>query len=251
MTVLEPELSWFNPDLKQNAFIQGKLPWIIIFSYIMFVKVFGPIIMKERKPLDPKRMILTYNSFMVVANIGLCYYGTLDLVELWPYQCDFRNGPVYTERERFFFIARYALFVKYCELFDTVFFILRKKFNQASFLHVFHHAIMCTLGIACVKFDLHGYYQFLIVSVNSGIHVLLYSYYALSGVRPDIMRKYIWCKKYLTTLQIMQFFLFMVYMLYSNLFGCGFDMLGFDSFAFFTVVIITVLFFNFYFRTYK
>lgn len=28
---------------------------------------------------------------------------------------------------------------KFIELFDTLFFILRKKFNQVTFLHVFHH----------------------------------------------------------------------------------------------------------------
>jgi elongation of very long chain fatty acids protein 4 len=28
------------------------------------------------------------------------------------------------------------------EYLDTVFFILRKKFNQVSFLHVYHHSIM-------------------------------------------------------------------------------------------------------------
>jgi hypothetical protein len=28
---------------------------------------------------------------------------------------------------------------KFVELLDTVFFIMRKKFNQVTFLHVFHH----------------------------------------------------------------------------------------------------------------
>ncbi len=28
---------------------------------------------------------------------------------------------------------------KFIELLDTLFFILRKKFNQITFLHVFHH----------------------------------------------------------------------------------------------------------------
>ena len=31
---------------------------------------------------------------------------------------------------------------KYIELLDTVFFMLRKKFNQVSFLHVYHHSTM-------------------------------------------------------------------------------------------------------------
>ena len=31
---------------------------------------------------------------------------------------------------------------KYIELLDTVFFVMRKKWNQVTFLHVYHHAIM-------------------------------------------------------------------------------------------------------------
>ena len=31
---------------------------------------------------------------------------------------------------------------KYVELLDTIFFALRKKWNQISFLHVYHHAVM-------------------------------------------------------------------------------------------------------------
>ena len=31
---------------------------------------------------------------------------------------------------------------KYIELLDTIFFVMRKKWNQVTFLHVYHHAIM-------------------------------------------------------------------------------------------------------------
>lgn len=42
---------------------------------------------------------------------------------------------------------------------------------------------------------------FLPAMVNSFIHVLMYSYYALSALGPKI-EKYLWWKKYLTILQL-------------------------------------------------
>lgn len=41
------------------------------------------------------------------------------------------------------------LLVKYLDLFDTVFFVLRKRTRQISFLHVYHHvAILCGAYVA-------------------------------------------------------------------------------------------------------
>ena len=39
-------------------------------------------------------------------------------------------------------VSWWYFFSKYIELLDTVFFMLRKKFNQISFLHVYHHSTM-------------------------------------------------------------------------------------------------------------
>ena len=45
---------------------------------------------------------------------------------------------------------------KLLELLDTVIFILRKKYNQVSFLHVFHHASMFSLWWVGVKWVAGG-----------------------------------------------------------------------------------------------
>ncbi|KAH9638117.1 hypothetical protein HF086_014978 [Spodoptera exigua] len=44
---------------------------------------------------------------------------------------------------------------------------------------------------------------FLPAMVNSGIHVLMYTYYGLSVFGPAVS-KYLWWKKYLTIMQLVQ-----------------------------------------------
>lgn len=91
-------------------------------------------------------------------------------------------------------------FSKLLEFCDTVFFILRKKDKQFTFLHVYHHSTMFSLCWIGIKWVPSGS-TFLPAMVNSFIHVLMYSYYALSALGPKI-EKYLWWKKYLTILQL-------------------------------------------------
>lgn len=47
----------------------------------------------------------------------------------------------------------YATFMlKIIELIETVFFVMRKKYNQISKLHVYHHASTVTMGYIMVKY---------------------------------------------------------------------------------------------------
>lgn len=49
--------------------------------------------------------------------------------------------------------------------------------------------------------------------VNAFVHVIMYIYYALS-IFPSL-RPYLWWKKYLTTLQLVQFVLIIIHSIYS------------------------------------
>lgn len=53
------------------------------------------------------------------------------------------------------------------EYLDTVFFILRKKFNQISFLHVYHHFTMFTLWWIGIKWVAGGQGEFF--SIRFGV----------------------------------------------------------------------------------
>ena len=107
---------------------------------------------------------------------------------------------------------------------DTVFFILRKKDRQVSTLHVCHHAVMPFAAYSAIKFAPLGRTSFVGI-INSMIHTVMYFYYALASYGPSMakyvilivscmyssnpfvncMHRYLWWKKYITTLQMAQF----------------------------------------------
>ncbi|KAJ0058663.1 hypothetical protein NL108_000368, partial [Boleophthalmus pectinirostris] len=90
---------------------------------------------------------------------------------------------------------------KYIELLDTVFFVLRKKQNQITFLHVFHHSVMpwsWWWGVTLTPAGGMGSFH---AMVNSAVHVIMYFYYGLSAAGPRF-QKYLWWKKYMTAIQL-------------------------------------------------
>lgn len=98
--------------------------------------------------------------------------------------------------------------MKLVELLDTVFFVLRKKNNQITVLHMFHHMLMPINMWSVTKYVGGGQYNFMI-PLNALIHVVMYTYYFLAALGPGV-QKYLWWKKYLTLLQIVRTYLFLV-----------------------------------------
>lgn len=92
---------------------------------------------------------------------------------------------------------------KISELLDTVFFVLRKKERQISFLHLYHHTLMPVCAFIGVKYFAGGHGT-LLGFINSFIHIIMYAYYLLSAMGPKV-QKYLWWKKYITILQIVSY----------------------------------------------
>lgn len=88
---------------------------------------------------------------------------------------------------------------KYVELLDTLWMVLRKKTQQVSFLHVYHHVLLIWAWFCVVKLCNGGdaYFGGLL---NSIIHVLMYSYYTMALLGWSCP----W-KRYLTQAQLVQF----------------------------------------------
>lgn len=81
-----------------------------------------------------------------------------------------------------------------------VFIVLRKHNKQLSFLHCYHHFMMCSaiyLGIMWVP----GGMSVLLGIVNSFVHVFMYSYYFLTAFKPELKQSAFF-KRNITHLQI-------------------------------------------------
>ena len=85
---------------------------------------------------------------------------------------------------------------KYWELLDTVLLVLRGK--DLTVLHVYHHAIVIPeawfLTQAALPWNVGA------VSLNTGVHVIMYFYFALTS-----LGRTPWWRRYVTVVQIAQF----------------------------------------------
>lgn len=144
--------------------------------------------------------------------------------------------------------AWFYFFSKIIDLLDTTFFVLRKKDNQVSFLHVYHHTITVLFSWGYLKYA-PGEQGVIIGILNSGVHIIMYFYYMVAAMGPQY-QKYLWWKKYMTSIQLIQFVLILGYMLTVGAKGCNMP----KTLTFFFVgntVIFLYLFGNFYRKTYK
>lgn len=96
--------------------------------------------------------------------------------------------------------------LKLYDFMDTVFFILRKKQKQVTFLHTFHHTGIFLVSWMAIRYFPVSYQTPAGPVVfyglwNTFVHALMYTYYLFSSLGM-INEKNIWCKKYVTMLQM-------------------------------------------------
>ncbi|KAL0121623.1 hypothetical protein PUN28_006854 [Cardiocondyla obscurior] len=163
----------------------------ICLSYVYVVKVLGPKLMENRKPFQFKNTLVVYNLFQVIFSAWLFYEC---LMGGWWDQYSFRCQPVdYSNSPT-------AI---------RIFFVLRKKNNHVSTLHVIHHGCMPMSVWFGVKFTPGGHSTFFGL-LNTFVHIVMYTYYLLAAMGPK-MQPYLWWKKYLTAFQMLQFIAIMVH----------------------------------------
>lgn len=218
---------------------------IAYFASIYLIKS----VMRDRAAFSLKGFLFFYNFCQVVVSLYIS-------VEIFMVAYESKYSLVCAEVEysskplpmRMASVLWVYFIVKIVDLLDTVIFSLRKKSSQITFLHVFHHFSMVCNAWAGVKFVAGGQ-TFFLAMLNSFVHVIMYSYYGFSAMGPSV-QKYLWWKKYLTQLQLLQFLVIMVHSIVNVSSSCSYPK-GF-SWAFVIYgVFITALFTNFYIQSYR
>lgn len=202
-----------NQDPRTKPWLLSGSPgplFTILGTYLYFCLYAGPKYMKDRKPFELKNTLIVYNIVQVILSVVLVIEG---LEGGWRKYYNYRCQPVdYSRNPVAMRMARAVWLYYMCkitELLDTVFFVLRKKQNQISFLHLYHHTLMPLCGFIGIKYFAGGHGT-LLGLINSGIHVAMYMYYLLAAMGPQ-MQKYLWWKRYLTVAQIIQFLVVFVH----------------------------------------
>ncbi|KAL5007553.1 hypothetical protein ScPMuIL_016359 [Solemya velum] len=241
-------LSVSDDRVKDWFLMQAYTPTIVLTVVYLIAVWLGPKLMENREPFQLKTPLFIYNIVLVIINFHICSELFLSSWRLnYSYSCQ----PVsYTDDPNEMRIAKalwWFYFSKLVEMLDTIFFVLRKKKNQISFLHVYHHASMFPIWWIGVKWVAGGQSCFGAM-MNSFIHVVMYTYYGLSAMGPGI-QKYLWWKRYLTMLQLIQFATGMTHAVVSLWLHCNFPEWMHWALLLYAFSIL-LLFLNFYFHAY-
>eukprot|EP00058_Branchiostoma_floridae_P020530 XP_002606020.1 hypothetical protein BRAFLDRAFT_129515 [Branchiostoma floridae] len=210
-----------DPRTDPWFLVYSPLPIVVLFVLYVLLCVYGPRIMEKRQPFNLKTIIIPYNFALV----GLSAY-------------------MFYEMAR---VCWWFFFSKVIELMDTVFFIMRKKSNQVTFLHVYHHCTMIINWWLGVKYVAGGQ-PFFLAMLNSFIHTVMYLYYGMAAIGPH-MQKYLWWKRYLTSMQLMQFVAILTHTTVNFFSDCDFPQ-GFNIAVMAYMVSLIILFGNFYYQEY-
>ncbi|GAB6027957.1 hypothetical protein CHUAL_002185 [Chamberlinius hualienensis] len=221
------------------------ITWIVIY---LAAVAFGPEFMKNRKPIPLQWILVLYNSLIAVLNLHI--FKELIIVS---YQLDYKYiceaVRVSSDPEEMRIVSAIHLYFisKLLEFLDTIFIILRKKNKQLTFLHVYHHSTMfffCWIGVRWVP----GGCAIIGALINSFVHVIMYTYYGLSSFGKNVA-KFLWWKRYITVIQLVQFFFGLFIGLSGIIVECPFPKWMHYT-SFFYMISYIILFGRFYQKAY-
>ncbi|XP_070160174.1 very long chain fatty acid elongase 7-like [Polyergus mexicanus] len=225
---------------------------LIIFAYLYFILGCGPRFMKNRRPYSMKTFIKLYNIFQIVANAWLIYESIdiglfTNLNIMCPIVFDFSYDYI---PMRVCTLVWYYFLLKLLDYVETAIFVLRKKNNQVSALHLYHHITTLLFAWCGTRFYAVGPGLFYCV-LNNFIHVIMYTYYFLAAYGPNVQKAIAPMKQWLTIAQMVQFVIIIIYSLQNFLPGCK-KMEHWLAILFIGNIMINFyLFYNFYQKAYN
>lgn len=223
--VVDAFIDTCDPRVRNWPLMGNPTPMLLLMlGYCAFSIWLAPWVMRSREPLRVRGLVRAYNlamviwnAYFVVAMARLSYFHE-DARKRYSWLC---QGPDYTRRGLpLLSLAWWYLVMKLAELFDTATFVMTKNLNHVTALHVFHHASVVGVMWISVQTGVVGQNVFSMI-VNALVHVLMYAYYFLTTLGPEV-RRLLWWKRYLTQIQMAQLASFVVFGAAPFFVDCGF-----------------------------
>ncbi|KAL3868979.1 hypothetical protein ACJMK2_041724 [Sinanodonta woodiana] len=227
-------------------------PWPVLSILILYLITLrqGPKLMEQQKPFQMSEFLVLYNLGLVLMSAYMFYeFFISSYLAGYSYVCQPVDYSTNSLAIRMASVCWWYFFSKIIELVDTVFLILRKK--PISFLHVYHHSTMLLNWWLGVKFVAGGQSWFLAM-LNTFVHIIMYSYYGLTAVGPEI-QKYLWWKKIPYSAaagMYAQFFAVIIHTGINLCVECNFPA-GYNVAVILYAFSLILLFGNFYRKTYR
>ena len=190
--------------------MQVKLALTSSSSYLCMIMLLHMSMTRCTQPIKiPKRAIIIYNIYQIIAN---AYIGFM----IQHYSSNHVWGLFISDHSNLRYLIYLHCLTKYVDFIDTVLIVLRKKSDQLSFLHIYHHS---TVGIIWAwvyeTWPLNHSAAYIYGAwINSWVHVIMYFYYMTTvfNIRLPIF------KKTVTVIQLKQFVTCMIHAICTVLF---------------------------------
>jgi len=232
-----------DPRVRDWPLMQSVTPTLLmVIAYFMFA-LMGKRIMKNREAFNLKSVMTVYNVSVILLN-GWLFVSLIKHVvqQKYAFLCNpVDYGP---EGEEVVWLIYIYYLSKLLDFSDTVFMVLRKKWDQLTFLHCWHHGLMFLIWWSATKYA-GGGNAVVGPIMNTFIHFTMYSYYLAASYGHKIPGKH-----YLTQMQIAQLAILLQHSVLTVASDCQYPhwtqytQVGF-------MITLLILFGNFYYQSYK
>jgi len=238
------------PDKNSRHFPLLDTPWITITCIILYQTLIpvGQVIMRNRVSWNINAFMAVYNLALVALSAYMCIECCIVALQSnYSLACQRVLDTDSPLGLRMANVLWWYYISKLFEFMDTIAMVLRKKNNQVTFLHKYHHGSMFLLWWIQVRHTPGGQATVGVV-LNSFVHVIMYAYYfsSLTGIGSSVSRR---VKPHITQLQLLQFVLIFAHAVSGYYFDCGYPRAALVLLLMYLVTMIT-LFTNFYIKTY-
>ncbi|NXE94163.1 ELOV4 protein, partial [Menura novaehollandiae] len=240
-----------DPRTEPWPHVCSPLAVTLVFASYLSVVALGPCCVRQQRRLELRGLLAAYSLAMMtlsscstrkLISISFCLFQFLvtSVLGNYSYLCQ----PVdYSQSELGMRMAR----VCWWFFFSKVFFILHKKQEQVTLLHMYHRGSMLFSWWSGVKYVPGGQACF-IGMLNSFVHIFMYGYSALASLGPRACR-YRWWKRYLTIMQLCQLVAIAAHSSYNLFTECPFPD-GFNTAVFLYILSLLALFLHCCYQTY-